>query len=187
LIFLIESAWKVFTDTRISTPQTYLCVGCWFTESTGELFTSEQGSHAETKFMNYFKIHYDKFIGDKQRLPGNIFMYFTHSINCAEELRTMAKNYHFHWHIKVAALNSEDKELQDLIKSENLTVEAFKDEDYINLASYLGVLIIPQTTRMRDWQIEEGLKELKLRNTEDKTEDKNEPMAEKPTAEKPIA
>jgi len=114
LIFLVESAWKVFTDVYIPSSRTYLFVHFCGTKTRGRFFTSD-GLHAEQKFMKDFKGTYKERYraGNKQ---VKLDVYLTHPINCAGQLKAFAEEYSFHLNIVVGACSELEEELHELIK-----------------------------------------------------------------------
>jgi len=132
LVCSVESAWKVFTDTSIVTPETYLFVHQRGDKNEDELFTSDVESNAEQEFMEAFR-------NEAREEQVQLDVYLTHGISCARDLRQFAEEYNFELKIKVTELAvGNDEDLQHLMTSRNCTVEAFKKQHYIDLANYLG-------------------------------------------------
>jgi len=163
-IFLVESAWKVFTDTYIPSFRTYLFVHRRGAEGGGRLFTSGENSHAEQKFMENFKEDNKKRYkagGKKVKLD----VYLTHPINCAGLLKAFAEEYSFQLNIVVGACSEMEEERHELVNEEELcdlmasgycTVRSFRKQDYLNLARYLRFPIIPKATIVKGDKKTEG-------------------------------
>jgi len=88
------------------------------------------------------------------------------AMNCARQLIEFAEEYNFKLNIKAAAPYINNRvELCELMASDNCTVKAFTEEDYRNLAWYLGFPLFenwerPQATTARDEQIRQMLNEI---------------------------
>lgn len=77
------------------------------------------------------------------------------------QLKELAKVYKGRLNIKVAASYHQNKDaLHALMDIDSCTVEAFKKEDYVDLAGYLGFPIIPETTISRDKETDQALRKI---------------------------
>jgi len=177
LVFLVESAWKAFTDTSIPTPQTYLYVHYHGDKDEDELFTVNVRSDGEENLMAGYEVNRRE--GDDT--PVELDVYVTHATNFPV-LNTFATEQYFELNIRVAALCYQNGQKLDKLKtSTNFLVKAFERSDYINLAKYLGVFTIPQAAINRDEQTKNALMNLKManlsvqqRNTQDETTEVDE-------------
>jgi len=123
--------------------------------------------HAEQNFMEAYR-NQDKYRTEKKRIKLDIYTTFApcgaQEINCARQLRDFAEDYNFKLNIKVAApYQNNEEELNYLMTSQYCTVKAFTEEDYRNLAGYLGIKDwepTPATTDIRDEQTRQTLQRI---------------------------
>jgi len=165
LIFLTDAVWFNYTNAGRWPDKTYLLVHHPDAENQNRFFTCV-GWHAEKNFMEAFKADY----GERYK-AGNkcvkLDIYLTYApcgvlgMDCARQLKVFAEEYNFELNIKAAWPYYENQtELSLLMTSPICTVEAFKKDDYKNLAGYLGLPIIPQATIDRDQNTEQELKQI---------------------------
>jgi len=137
----VDAVWGTYDNTEDHSKTAYLLV-----HSPGDkLFQSFMGKHAEEKFIEVYEREEGYEAGNERQ---KLDMYFKYAPcgsegrrqrDCATELRDFAENNNFELNIKAAApYQDNEEELSYLMTSQYCTVEAFTEQDYRNLATYLG-------------------------------------------------
>jgi len=126
--------------------RTFLLVHHPGVENQNRFFQNATGLHAEENFMNAYGNEYANRYQNALSERVKLDMYLTYAPcgargkSCAKQLRDFAEDYKFDLNIKAAAPYYQNiDELCYLMTSKYCTVEAFTEQDYIDLAQYLGI------------------------------------------------
>jgi len=170
-MYLVESAWKVYTEEITPPYPRYLFVhNSGAKKKTIRLFKCDEESHAEQKFMEAYKEAYyeERYKKNAGLAKLNIYLTFApcgaQEMNCARALRKFAKDYNFKLNIKaVRAYHENEEDLCQLMTSKYCTVEAFTEQDYRNLAGYLDVTLEENWKHTPDMKKRDGETKQKLK------------------------
>jgi len=148
LTYLVGSAWKIYKGEITPPYPRYLYVHSSVAKKTTiRLFKSDEESHAEQKFVEAYEAAYyeDRYKKGVSLVNLNIYLTFApcgaQEKNCVRALKKFAEDYSFELNIKaVRPYHENKKDLQSLTEFPIFcTVEAFTEDDYRDLARYLGV------------------------------------------------